>query len=405
MSSSATSGRPATAPSLSTLLQRPLAPYQIILGATGLLVGIGLIMVLSASSVTERLNDRSSYGIFLRQAVFAVVGLVALLVAKNVSLKIVQRFSFLFLAFSTLLILLTFTPLGVEVNGNRNWLPLVGGFRLQPSEFAKLALVMWVAKEFAARTRPMETFKDIALPVGLGVFVVSAAIVGQKDVGTALILIGTVAGMFWLNGLSLKVVIGLGAGLLAAVAALIGSAPHRLDRLNSFWDPMADPEGGGYQVIKAMMGFARGGFWGLGLGNGRQKWGALPEAHTDFIFAVIGEELGLMGALVILALFAMIGYAGFRIVVLSRNSFARYLAAGITMWLVFQAFVNIAMVVKLLPVVGVPLPLVSYGGSSLIVTMAALGLLANCAKTVPGARRDLALARSPKKTKSQKKRA
>ncbi len=405
MSSSATSGRPATAPSLSTLLQRPLAPYQIILGATGLLVGIGLIMVLSASSVTERLNDRSSYGIFLRQAVFAVVGLVALLVAKNVSLKIVQRFSFLFLAFSTLLILLTFTPLGVEVNGNRNWLPLVGGFRLQPSEFAKLALVMWVAKEFAARTRPMETFKDIALPVGLGVFVVSAAIVGQKDVGTALILIGTVAGMFWLNGLSLKVVIGLGAGLLAAVAALIGSAPHRLDRLNSFWDPMADPEGGGYQVIKAMMGFARGGFWGLGLGNGRQKWGALPEAHTDFIFAVIGEELGLMGALVILALFAMIGYAGFRIVVLSRNSFARYLAAGITMWLVFQAFVNIAMVVILLPVVGVPLPLVSYGGSSLIVTMAALGLLANCAKTVPGARRDLALARSPKKTKSQKKRA
>lgn len=405
MTSSAAPGRPAAMTSLSSMLQRPLASYHIVLGTTAILIGLGLIMVLSASSVNSLRVNGNSYEVFIRQLAFMVLGTGVMIVAVRMPLDLVRKFSGLFLILVVGLISATFTPLGIEVNGNRNWLPLVGGVRLQPSEFAKLALVIWMAHMFAVRHKRIKTIKDMILPIGLIAIGVSGLVVVQKDLGTALILFAITLGMLWVAGLPMKAVVFSVALLAGAMAFFIATAPHRLARLTSFWDPMADPEGSGYQVVKAMMGFARGGFWGLGLGNSRQKWGALPEAHTDFILAIIGEELGLMGGLVLLALFVLLGYGGYRVVVRSKDRFARYLAAGITLWLMTQAVVNIAMVLKLLPVIGVPLPLISYGGSSLLVTMAALGLLANCAKTEPGAARALKLAKKPKNKKSQKLRA
>ncbi len=405
MTSSAAPGRPAAMAPLSSMLQRPLASYHIVLGTTAILIGLGLIMVLSASSVNSLRVNGNSYAVFIRQLAFMVLGTGVMVVAVRMPLDLVRKFSGLFLILVVVLIGVSFTPLGIEVNGNRNWLPLVGGVRLQPSEFAKLALVIWMAHMFAVRHKRIKTIMDMIMPIGVFAIGVSGLVVVQKDLGTALILFAITLGMLWVAGLPMKAVI-VSVTLLAVVMAFfVWSAPHRIARLTSFWDPMADPEGSGYQVVKAMMGFARGGFWGLGLGNSRQKWGALPEAHTDFILAIIGEELGLMGGLVVLALFVLLGYAGYRIVVRSKDRFARYLAAGITLWLMTQAVVNIAMVLKLLPVIGVPLPLISYGGSSLLVTMAALGLLANCAKTEPGAARALKLAKKPKNKKPQKLRA
>ena len=399
MSSSAVPGRPAAMASLRSMLQRPLASYHIVLGTTLMLIGLGLIMVLSASSVNSLRMSGNSYGVFVRQLVFTVMGAGVMWLAVSLPLNVVRRLSFPFMLVVFALIAATFTPLGIEVNGNRNWLPLVAGVRLQPSEFAKLAIVIWMAHMFAAQHGRMKTFMDFISPVGIVVIAMAGLVIGQKDIGTALILFAIILGMFWVAGFPMKAFAVILSILVGAMAFFVGTAPHRIARLMSFWDPMADPEGAGYQVVKATMGFARGGFWGLGLGNSRQKWGALPEAHTDFILAVIGEELGLMGGLVILGLFAMLGYAGYRIVSRSKDRFARYLAAGITLWLMTQAVVNIAMVLKLLPVIGVPLPLISYGGSSLLVTMAALGLLANCAKTEPGAARALKLAKKPKKQK------
>ncbi len=404
MSSSAASGRPAAMASVQSMLRRPHASYHLVLGATFILLGLGLIMVLSASSVNSLRISGNSYEVFVRQLAFAVLGLVALWTAVKMPLGVIRKFSGLLLAIVVMLILLTFSPLGIEVNGNRNWLPVAPGLRLQPSEFAKLALVLWMSHMFASRHKQITGFRGM-VPMAAIAIGVSGLVVVQKDLGTALILLAITMGMLWVAGLSMKLVVAALVVLAGTLAFFVQSAPHRMSRLTSFWDPMADPEGSGYQVVKAMMGLARGGFWGLGLGNSRQKWGALPEAHTDFILAIIGEELGLMGCLVVLGLFVLIGYAGVRIVMRSEDMFARYLAAGITLWLMTQAVVNIGMVLKLLPVIGVPLPMISYGGSSLLVTMAALGLLANCAKTEPGAHEALNVTKKPKSKKLQKQRA
>ncbi|MBD1271643.1 putative lipid II flippase FtsW [Aeromicrobium tamlense] len=402
MSTTASRRSSSTLETVRNLLERPLASYQLVLGTTGLLLGLGLIMVLSASSVFALRVYGNSFEIFSRQAIFAVVGLVGMVIAMRIPLERVRQLSRPVLLVVVVLIGLTFTPLGMDINGNRNWIPLFAGFNLQPSEFAKLAIVMWIADLYTRRHRHLGTPRFVITPVVPIAGAVSALVVFQKDLGTAVILFAIIAGMLWVAGLPLKPMLGFGAGLVVLLLFFVATAQHRVDRFMSFLNPMADPEQSGYQAIKAMMGFARGGFWGLGLGSSRQKWGALPEAHTDFILAVIGEELGLAGSLVILALFGLLAYTGFRIAHRSRDRFARYLAAGITIWLTTQAIINIGMVLGLLPVIGVPLPLVSYGGSSMLATLAALGLLANCATTEPGAARALSVSRRAKARKKQR---
>lgn len=384
---------PAIVESVRDILQRPLASYQIVLGITGLLLAIGLIMVLSSSSVIARNTYGTPFHMVMRQGLFALVGLIGMAIVLRMPIKRIRMFALPALIVVTGLILLTFTPLGLDVRGNRNWLPLFAGINLQPSELAKLAMVLWIADLYVRRDKYLGTPRYIITPMVPVTGVVAALVVAQQDLGTALVLFAIIVGMLWVAGLPGRHLAVLGVALAVALVFFVATAQHRISRMFNFLDPWADPEGAGHQSIKAMMGFARGGIQGLGLGASRQKWGALPEAHNDFILAIIGEELGLAGSLVVLGLFASLGFVGFRIASRSRDKFAKYAAAGITIWLMAQTTINIGMVLGLLPVIGVPLPLISYGGSSLSVTLVALGVLAKCATTEPGAASALAASR------------
>ena len=385
-----------TTPRRTSPWERPLASYQLVLGSTALLLGLGLIMVLSASSIYARFNyDGNSFAIIQRQLIFAVVGLVGAYVAAHVPLRLLRKLILPFLIVSILMILATYIPgVGIEVNGNRNWLPLVAGFQLQPSEFAKLALILWMADLYAKRRKHLGTPRYVLTPMVPVAGFVALLVVGQHDLGTALVLFALIIGMLWVAGLPGKQMGAMLAGLFVILVIAIANSPERVGRLLNFTDPESDPDFRGFQAIHGMMALARGGFWGVGLGGSRQKWGSLPEAHTDFILAVIGEELGLLGTLVVLALFVFLAIAGIRIATRTRDPFVHYAAAGITIWISVQAVINIGMVLGLLPVIGIPLPLISYGGSSLLVTLLAMGVLINCAKTEPGAKRALAAGRA-----------
>lgn len=375
------------------ILERPLASYQLILGVGAILLGLGLIMVLSASSVLALQAFGDSFYIFKRQLIFAVVGIIGAAIAANISLTTLRKLVYPILIGTTVLILATYTPLGLTVNGNRNWLPLFGGFQIQPSEFAKLAIVLWAADLYARKEKLLQNPRHLLVPLIPVAGLVTLLVVGQGDLGTALVLFAAIVGMLWVVGLPGKYMGGVALTIGALLVFFVATAPHRVVRLLSFLDPLSSADAAGYQSVHSMMAFATGGFWGVGLGASRQKWGTLPEAHTDFILAVIGEELGLFGTFVVVILFMLLAYTGVRIATRTKDQFVRYAAAGITIWLMTQAVVNIGMVLGLLPVIGIPLPLLSYGGSSLLTTLIALGLLVNFAKTEPGARRALAASR------------
>ncbi|MFC5679018.1 putative lipid II flippase FtsW [Aeromicrobium endophyticum] len=384
-----------TSEAIRRTLERPLASYQLVLGTSALLLGIGLIMVLSASSIYSLVNYGNSFSILIRQLIFAVLGVIGAVIAARMPLSTLRRFILPFLLVSVLLIMATFIPgVGIERNGNRNWLPLFGGFQLQPSEFAKLALVLWIADLYARRQKYLGTPRYVLTPMVPVAGAVALLVVGQHDLGTAVVIFALTVGMLWVAGLPRRQMGGILAGLFVGLVLAVANSPHRVARFLNFLNPESDPESAGYQAIKGMMALARGGFWGVGLGNSRQKWGALPEAHTDFILAVLGEELGLLGTLVVLVLFIVLGFAGIRIAARTREPFVRYAASGITIWLLIQAIINIGMVLGMLPVIGIPLPLISYGGSSLLVTLVSLGVLLNCATTEPGAQRALAAGRA-----------
>ena len=396
MSTTADRRTPAFLDAARRLLDRPLASYQLVLGSTGLLLGLGLIMVLSASSVLAfNLYDGNSFAIVERQLIFAVLGVIGLVAASRIPLTVLRRLILPFLLVSIGLVLLTFVPgVGIEVNCNRNWLPLFGSIRLQPSEFVKFGVVLWIAQWWARRQRHLDSPRLIMLPVLPITIGIAMLVVLQGDLGTALVLFALIVGMLWVVGLPARQMGGILAVLSVVLVFFVATAPHRVARMFNFLDPLSAPDGTGFQSVHGMMALARGGFWGVGLGGSRQKWGVLPEAHTDFILAVIGEELGLFGTFVVLGLFVLLAIAGVRIATRTPDPFVRYTAAGITIWISTQAVINIGMVLGLLPVIGIPLPLISYGGSSLLVTLVALGLLLNCAKTEPGARRALAAGRT-----------
>ena len=395
MSQTADRRAPAILEATRRTLDRPLASYQLVLGCTALLLGLGLIMVLSASSVLSFQVYGNSFAIVQRQVIFAVLGVMGAYAVTRLSLTTLRRLILPALVGSVGLVLLTFVPgVGIEVNGNRNWLPLFGPFRLQPSEFVKLTLVLWVADLYARRQNQLDTPRLILMPMVLVAGAIAALVVAQNDLGTALVIFSVIIGLLWVAGLPARYMGAVMAMLGVVCIFFVATAPHRVARMLSFLNPLADPDKDGYQAVQAMMGFARGGFWGVGLGGSRQKWGSLPEAHTDFILAVLGEELGLVGSIVLLALFVLLAVAGIRIATRTPDPFVRYAAAGITIWITAQATINIAMVLGLLPVIGIPLPLLSYGGSSLLVTIVAAGFLLNFATTEPGARRALAAGRA-----------
>jgi cell division protein FtsW len=384
-----TSERSARSPfgGLQEALERPLTSYHLVRGVSGLLLAMGLFMVLSASSVESYYDSGNSYAVFLRQAMWVLIGLPCAVVVSRMPLRAVRRLSALALLASVVLLAMTYVPsLGVEVNGNRNWLSFGGPFRLQPSELAKLTLVLWIAHVFATKGRTVRRLRDLLFPMLPVAVLVVGLVVGQGDLGTALVLFAVVLGMAWVVGAPARL---FAVGLVTAggVAMFLASlSESRVRRLTNFTDPFSDYNGAGWQAAHGLFALGNGGWWGVGLGASTQKWeGKLPEAHNDFIYAIIGEELGLFGTLAVLVLFGLMTFAGFRIAARSTDRFGTFAAAGITIWLTSQALINIGMVLGLLPVIGIPLPLVSYGGSALLPTLVALGLLVNIAKTEPGA--------------------
>ena len=379
------------------VLDRPLTSYHIVLGATGLLLVLGLMMVLSASSVLSLNTNGNSYTIFVRQLIWVAVGLPMAYVASRMTPRHFRMLAYVALLGSVFLLVLTYIPgLGVGVNGNTNWLNLGGPLQIQPSEFAKLALVMWCADLYARKEKLLTQWKHLLIPMVPVCGLVIALVVGQHDLGTALVLMAVMIGMIWIVGAPTRLFVATIVVVGAIATYFVNAERYRMERVTSFLDPFADPTAVGWQAYHSFYALSTGGWWGVGIGNSRQKWGNLPEAHTDFIFSVIGEELGLFGSLTVLALFLTLAYAGVRIATRNTEPFVRYAAAGITIWIMAQTLVNLGAVIGLLPIVGIPLPLLSYGGSALLPTLIAIGMLLSFAKAEPGAQAALKETRRPR---------
>ena len=371
---------------LALLLDHPLSTYYLLLGTTLLLLTLGLIMVLSASSIESFRVFGSAYTLVQRQALFAVGGVVAMLIVSRTSRQFWRGSAWVLfiLAFGLLVAVLV---IGVEVAGQRNWIDILGPFRLQPSEFAKLALVVWGAALLTRRDRAVDSWSRLLVPLLPVAAIMMLLVLMEGDFGNTLMLAAITMGILFAAGAPLRLFAVLGGTLLLGIALLTVAAPYRMERFTSWLNPGADPLGFGWQVTQGQYALGTGGFWGVGLGASREKWGSLPEAHTDFIFPVIGEELGLVGTLAVVALFGLLVFAIFRLARTTDDAFVRLASAGVGTWILVQTVLNIGAVLGLLPITGVPLPLVSYGGSSLVPTLIALGMLMAFAKQEPGARK------------------
>jgi cell division protein FtsW len=351
-----------------------------LIGATAFLTTGGLIMVLSASSVSAYAQYGSSFLFFQRQAAYAVVGAVALLVTSRMRYEAWQRLAVPFLGFTVVLLALVLHPTaGVEAYGSSRWIWL-GPVTIQPSELAKLALVVFVATVLARKWSRMDEPTHFALPLLPVAVLVCGMVILQPDLGTAVILAGSVFLLVFAAGVRLRYLAAVGVLGGAIGFTLIMAEGYRRARFLSFLHPWADAKNTGYQLVQSLIALGSGGWLGVGLGTSRQKWMYVPNAHTDFIFAILGEELGLIGEIVVLVAFGVLIYAGIRIAARAPDVFGRLLASGIVSWFGLQIVVNLGAVTGLLPITGVPLPMLSYGGSSLVVSLAAVGILVNIGK-------------------------
>ena len=369
---------------LGNWLRSPALDFYGLIVVGALLVSVGLVMVLSSSSVGNISRGASGFDGLIRQGTFAVMGLVALVTAALLPPGFYRRAAWVLFAIGLLLQCLVHVPgLGVEVYGNRNWIQ-IGSQRLQPSEFLKLALAVWLGAMLATKrpllTRPFHLFIPLAPGAGLAL----GLVMWGKDLGTVLVMGMLVAGAVWVAGVPRRWFMAAGVAALLGVLVLTITSGNRMARINN-WIHGTCPGDSCLQSEQGLMGLAEGGWWGVGLGQSRQKWGRLPAAEDDYIFAIIGEELGLIGTLGVLALFTVLALIMFRMITRLEDHFMQITVAGISAWLLGQAVVNMMVVTGLLPVIGVPLPFISSGGSALLASMTALGLLLSFARREPGA--------------------
>ncbi len=351
-----------------------IAPEAILTVALLVLICIGVVMVYSASSATALLSDESPQGLLIRQGIYAVIGLVAFAVCARLRpSKLVGLGKPAVLASIGLLVVVLIPGIGTSVNGSRRWLEL-GPVQGQPAEFAKLALILWLAGYLCKNADRLDQMKVLRLPL-MATGLMALLIFVEPDLGTTIVLVGAAVAMIALAGAPARIVgiIALGTVILGALG--IASAPYRRARFMSFIDPWADPQGAGFQIVQAKLSIGSGGVGGVGLGNGLQKVFYLPEAHTDMIMATVGEELGLIGVLGVIALIGAVVWSGYRIALSAPDIRQRLLAGGLTSLIGIQTIVNLGAVLGMLPVTGVPLPFVSYGGSSLVVFAASAGIL------------------------------
>ncbi|GAA3811347.1 putative lipid II flippase FtsW [Cellulomonas soli] len=364
--------------------------YYVLIGATALLLVIGLVMVLSSSSVESLDEGNSPYAVFVNQARYALMGLPLMLVLTRVPVRVLRAVAWPALVAAVAFQLLVFVPgVGCGTGGNQNWV-CVGGFTAQPSEAIKLALALWLGAVLSRKQALLQEWKHALVPAAPVAGIAVGAVLAGHDLGTALVLLLLVGGAMFVAGVPLRI-FGVAAGAGVAVAVMLTrSSTNRMNRILSWLSDSCDPTSDCYQTLHGGYGLATGGWGGLGLGESREKWSYLPEAHNDFIFAIIGEELGLIGTLLVLGLFALLALAMVRLIGRHPDPFVRITTGAILCWIIGQALVNIAVVIGLAPVIGVPLPLVSAGGSALIMTMAALGVVIAFARTEPGAAQALA---------------
>src|SRR5688572_3261552 len=353
--------------------------YALILAITGLLA-FGLIMVYSSSVVTAYTAYRNQFYFFFKQLLSAGIGLVALLVLMRVDYHVLRTLSVPGLIGAVVLLAAVLIPgIGSEVYGAQRWISL-GQFQLQPSELSKLALVLYIAHWLTSKREQVSDFANGLLPFGVLMTIVVALLMKQPDMGTTIVIVTTALVIFFVAGASLTHLALLsGVGAFAGVL-LIRIAPYRMERLTAFLDPWANPQATSYHVVQSLLAFGAGGATGVGLGVGRQKFFHLPFPHTDSIFAVVGEELGLLGTVPIVLAFLFFAYRGLRIAWYAPDQFGRLLAVGITGGIAFQAMLNMAVLTSSVPFTGITLPFISYGGSSLISTLAACGVLLNVSR-------------------------
>ncbi len=340
------------------------------------LVAFGLVMVYSATSAAATLGNGDSMAYLERQAVYALIGIVLMAVASRFDYHRLRYLAptFLLVALGLCAAVLVASP---AVNGAHRWF-LVGPASVQPSELAKLALCLFAAGYLARRAAP-RTFGELMKPLGIVTALFCGLIVLEPDLGTTIAISVMVLAILLVAGTPLRLLATSTLLVTAVGLAAIWIEPYRRARVFSFLDPWSDAQGSGFQIVQAAIGIGSGGFTGVGLGEGPQKALYLPEAHTDMIFAVVGEELGLIGSVLVIAAFAAFGYAGFRVALRCRDPFGKLLAAGLTALVCGQAAINLAAVLGIAPLTGIPLPFVSYGGSSLIVLLAGVGVLLNIA--------------------------
>ncbi|GAB2986096.1 putative lipid II flippase FtsW [Saccharothrix stipae] len=370
--------------SLTAWLGRPLADFHLLLAIFGLLTVLGLIMVLSASAPGEVAEGASAYSVFKKQLLYVGVGAIVFLIVLRIPLRTIRHGSTMAMLVSVILLVLVLTPLGSVLGGAQSWFT-VGPISFQPIEPAKLALALWGAHVLVTKRALLDQYRHLLVPVVPVAMLVFALVMLQPDLGGTITLGVVLMSLLWFVGAPMRIfgIITIGAVTGALVLAL--GSDYRFKRVHTFLNPAADPQGDGLQALQALYALAEGGFFGKGLTNGSSKWRYLPNVHSDFIFAVIGEELGFIGCVLVLGLFVLLTVVGLRIAARNTDPWIRMVAATLTVWLVAQAAINIGYVVQLLPVTGITLPMISSGGTSVVTTMFVFGILANCARHEPEA--------------------
>jgi cell division protein FtsW len=366
-----------------TFFTKPVNLYYMLLGSTLGLSLLGLIMVFSASSIYSLDVKGSSYAVFLRQFIFLALSIPMAWVLSRLSLaqwKILARFSFI----TSVILLLLVQVMGKSVNGNHNWISL-GFVDVQPSEVAKFLMILWAGFMLAKQERSGVDHADVLKVIAPAFSICILLVMAGRDLGTASVFACILAGLLWVSGLRLGIFgMALSVGMLALTLAILTS-PYRVERFLVFLNPFAEDQYKlyGWQPAHSLLGLASGGLFGVGLGASRQKWGNLAEAHTDFIFSVIGEELGLFGTLATLLMLSIFIFSIFKLALRAHDPMVRYVASGFGCWIAIQTTLNIGSAISVLPVVGVTLPLVSYGGSALVATYMGIGFVLGAARRDP----------------------
>ena len=364
--------------------------YALLIATFGLLF-IGIVMILSASTTVSYKQFSNQYIIFLRQLMFAGIGIVMMMAISRLPRVFFFKWAKAALWISIILLVLVLIPsIGISVAGQRNWISLWGPFRLQPSEIAKLTLIVWGSVVLSKQIKSkVTTWQNLLIPVFPVGAIIAILVIFEGDLGTALIIGPILLSLFFAVGAPVKLFTWSAMAGLLGILILSIQEGYRVQRFLSWINPSAENQDAGWQVMHGKYALASGGWTGIGLGASKEKWGWLPAAHTDFIFAVVGEELGLVGTLIVLALIGTIAYVALTLARKTNDLFTKLIATSVMAWIVVQSIINVGAVLGLLPVTGVPLPLVSYGGSSLVFTMSAIGVLMAVLRAEPNVKAEL----------------